>query len=159
VIVDILKLIGITFVPIFELRGSIPYGLFALKMNWIEVFIICVVANFFVGIIVFLFLDLLLKIVKRIKFIESFWNGYVEKTRNKIESAVEKYGEWAVAIFIGIPLPGSGVWSGALASFLIGLTFKKYIIADLLGVIIAGIAVTIVCLTGSGLMSIFIKVI
>lgn len=158
-IVDILKLIGITFVPIFELRGSIPFGIFALKMNWLEVFIICVVANFIVGILVFLFLDFFLKIATKITFIATFWNGYVEKTRKKIESAVEKYGEWAVAIFIGIPLPGSGVWSGALASFLIGLSFKKFIIADLVGVIIAGIAVTIVCLTGSGLTSIFIKVI
>jgi len=159
VILNILKLIGITFVPIFELRGSIPFGLFALKMNWVEVFAICVTANFVIGIIVFLFLDFLLKIITRIKFIESFWSSYIKKTRKKIESSVEKYGEWAVTIFIGIPLPGSGVWSGALASFLIGLSFKKFIIADLLGVIIAGIAVTILCLTGSGLMSIFIKVI
>jgi uncharacterized membrane protein len=62
-----------------------------------------------------------------------------------------------VAIFIGIPLPGSGVYTGAVASFLIGLNFKKFIIADIIGVLIAGILVTIICLTGAGLSSIFIK--
>lgn len=156
---EILKLIVITFLPAVELRGSIPYGIFILHMNWIEVFFICVIANFIIGIIFFVLLDAIIIIITQVKFAENIWNHYVKKTRKKIESGVDKYGKWAVAVFIGIPLPGSGVYTGALASFLIGLSFKKFIIANLLGVIIAGIAVMAICLTGRGLSSIFIKMI
>jgi uncharacterized membrane protein len=58
-----------------------------------------------------------------------------------------------VAIFIGIPLPGTGVYAAALGSNLIGLSYKKFIIADIIGVLIAGIIVTIITLSGRGLFT------
>jgi len=76
-----------------------------------------------------------------------------------VKPYVDKYGEWGIALFIGIPLPGSGSYSGALAAYVLGLSYKKFIIANLLGVLIAGIAVLIVSLTGSSLFSIFIKMV
>ena len=60
-------------------------------------------------------------------------------------------------MFIGIPLPGSGVYSGALGSYLIGLKYKKFIIANIVGVVIAGIIVTLVVLSGNGIFSLFVK--
>ncbi|MHA1753089.1 MAG: COG2426 family protein [Candidatus Helarchaeota archaeon] len=147
----------ITFLPFLELRASIPFGIFGTDLHWGSVFIICIISNIIIGILVFIFLEWLIKLLTIIKPVETIWNKYVEKTRRKIHKGVEKYGEWAVIIFIGIPLPGSGVYSGALASFLIGLNFKKFIIADIIGVLIAGVLVTIASLTGSEIFSIFIK--
>jgi len=108
--------------------------------------------------IVYYFLEEIVRLGTKIKFIEKLYKKYVEKTQKKMHKLVEKYGELAVAIFIGIPLPGSGVYSGALASYLIGLDFKKFLIANIIGVLIAGIVVTIVVMTGSTAFSIFLKV-
>ena len=155
--VEILRMIAITLIPTLELRASIPYGIFGTEMKWWTVFLICVIANMVIGILIFIFLEWIIKLICLIKPIENIWIKYTERTQRRISKAVEKYGEWAVAIFIGIPLPGSGVYTGAVASFLIGLNFKKFVIADIIGVLIAGILVTIICLTGSGLSSIFIK--
>lgn len=154
---EILKMVAITFLPALELRASIPYGIFGTDFHWSSVFIICVVANFIVGILIFIFLEWIIKLMCLIKPIEVLWKRYIDRTQKRISRGVEKYGEWAVAVFIGIPLPGSGVYTGAVASFLIGLNFKKFIVANLIGVIIAGILVTLFCLTGSGLSNLFIK--
>ena len=85
------------------------------------------------------------------------YNKYVEKTQKKIHKYVEKYGTLGVAIFIGIPLPGSGVYSGAIGSYVLGLSYKKFILAAILGVLIAGIIVTIVTLIGGNGLAVFIK--
>lgn len=59
---------------------------------------------------------------------------------------VEKYGELGVAVFIGIPLPGSGVYTGAFGAYLLGLDKRKFGVANVIGVLIAGVAVTVLCL-------------
>lgn len=154
---DILKMIAITFIPTLELRASIPYGIFGTEFHWFSVFIICVIANIIIGIIIYVFLEWIIRLMCFFRPVEILWNRYIERTQARISRGVEKYGEWAVAVFIGIPLPGSGVYTGAVASFLIGLNFKKFMIANIIGVIIAGVLVTVICLTGSGLSQFFIK--
>jgi len=156
---QILQIILWTLVPTFELRASIPYGILYLNMNWVLVFIIAVIANIILGIVVFILMEWIIKIITKIPFINTLWSKYVEKTQSKIKSGVDKYGEWAIAIFIGIPLPGSGVYTGALAAFLIGLDEKKFFIANIIGVLIAGIIMTIVALTIGSTAGFFIKTI
>ena len=70
----------------------------------------------------------------------------LERTQHRIHPYVEKYGEFGVAVFIGIPLPGSGVYTGAFGSYLLGLDKRKFIIANVIGVLIAATAVTALCL-------------
>lgn len=154
---EILELILITFLPFLELRASIPYGILKLHMNWVDVFIICVVTNIVLGIIIYFLLDKLVHLVIRIRPIGKLYDRVIERTQKKIQKYVDKYGEIGVAIFIGIPLPGSGVYTGALGSYLIGLGYRKFIIACIIGVIIAGIAVTLITLFGSGAWNLFIK--
>lgn len=148
---------GITFIPTLELRASIPYGIFATDIHWTTVFAVCIIANIIIGILIYVFMDWIIKVLTRIQVVSRIWNNYVDKTQHKIQRGVDKYGEWAVAIFIGIPLPGSGVYTGALAAYLIGLNFKKFMVANIIGVLIAGIIVTAICLTGAGVSNIFIK--
>lgn len=154
---EIIKLAGITFIPALELRASIPYGIFATSLSWIEVFWICVVANIVVGVLIYQLLETIIRLLTAIKPMRKLWELYVDRTQRRIKRGVDKYGEWAVMVFIAIPLPGSGVYTGALASFFIGLNFKKFLVANILGVLIAGVLVTLACLTGAEALKIFIK--
>lgn len=153
----IAQIIFWTLVPAMELRLSIPLGIIKMDMNWITVFLVAVITNIILGMVVFIFLELIIKIVTAIPFIDKIWQKYVERTQRKIKQGVEKYGEWAIAIFIGIPLPGSGVYTGAVAAFLIGLDEKKFFVANIIGVLIAGVIVTALSLTLDGTSSIFLK--
>jgi uncharacterized membrane protein len=154
---EILQLILITFIPALELRASIPYGILKLDMHWVDVFIICVIANIILGILVYFLLDKLVHLVIRIGWIGRLYNKIVVRTQKRIHPYVEKYGEIGVALFIAIPLPGSGVYTGGLGSYLLGLGYKKFAIACIVGVILAGVAVTLISLFGAGAWGFFIK--
>jgi uncharacterized membrane protein len=145
---NIAKLIIVTFIPPLELRASIPAGVFHYQMKWPTVFAVCVVANIILGIAVFWALGHVVPFLTRIRPIGFLYGKYVERTQKRIDKAVDKWGEWAVAVFIGIPLPGSGVYSGALAAYLIGLKFRKFMVANVLGVLMAAVLVTTACVVG-----------
>ncbi|NLL83853.1 MAG: small multi-drug export protein, partial [Lentisphaerae bacterium] len=68
-----------------------------------------------------------------------------ERTRYKLHPYVERHGEWGLALFIGVPLPGTGAYSGALGAFLLGVSRRRFMVANFLGVVVACIAVTVVC--------------
>lgn len=154
---DILMLILLTLIPFLELRASIPYGILKTDLHWSLVFIVCVLFNIILAPIIYFFLDKIIHLFLKIKVIDKCWQWWVNRTQKRIKKYVDKYGELGVAIFIGIPLPGSGVYSGALGSYLIGLSFKKFIKAAIIGVLIAGIIVLIVSLTGVGIFNVFVK--
>jgi uncharacterized membrane protein len=156
---EIINIIWITFLPFLELRASIPYGILKANLPWVQVFVICVITNIILGAILYLLIDKIIKIATKIKAIDKIYQKYIEKTQKNINKYVDKYGELAVAVFIGIPLPGSGVYSGAIASYLLGLKYKKFMIANIIGVLIAGTIVTIVSLTGAGIFHLFVKLI
>jgi uncharacterized membrane protein len=154
---DILMLIGLTLLPFLELRASIPYGILNTNLHWTSVFLICVVSNIILGPIIYLLLDKIVFVATKIKIIDKLYQRYVEKTQKKIHKYVDTYGILGVSIFIGIPLPGSGVYSGALGSYLLGIKFKDFLKAAIIGVLIAGILVTIITLSGEGIAGFLIK--
>ena len=154
---EIFELVVVTFLPFLELRASIPYGILKLQMDWVLVFFVCVLVNAILGPIIYFFIDKVLHFFFFIDFVKRLWERRVEKMQKRIKKSVEKYGEWAVAVFIAVPLPGSGSYSGAIAAYIIGLSHKKFAIANLIGVILAGLAVTAIVLFGEGAWSFFIK--
>ena len=154
---EVVRLIMITFLPFLELRASIPYGIFHDQIEWWWVVLICIVTNIVVGIIAFFALDQFVHIITRIKAIDKIYQKTVLRTQRRIEKGIEKYGEMFLIIFIGIPLPGSGVYSGALAGYLMGVSFRKFMWANVFGVLIAATIVTIVSLTGSQTFHFLIK--
>jgi uncharacterized membrane protein len=155
----VLALIGVTFVPALELRASIPLGIFGYEMPWPTVVAICVPANIALGFVFYWLLDTFIKWLRhRWGWFSRFYDRQVARVQRKIHKQIERYGEWGVAVFIGIPLPGTGVISGAIASYALGLDRRKYYIASILGVLIAATAVTLVCLLGdAALQKWFIK--
>jgi uncharacterized membrane protein len=148
----ILELFIFTCIPALELRFSIPMGFFALKteagvpLDWWWVALICTSANILLGIGVYEILLPILRFMCRFKwFAEKFWK-HVEHRRDRLRPVVEKYGEWGLALFIGVPLPGTGAVTGAAGAFLLGFKRSRFYVANLVGVLIAAICVTVLCL-------------
>jgi uncharacterized membrane protein len=144
----ILWLVAITLLPFLELRASIPVGIFSMskQLPWFSVVLICIITNVILGWIIFAILGPAFSLIRKWQWFDQKIWPVLERTRHKIHPYVEKYGELGVAVFIGIPLPGSGVYSGALGAYLIGVDKKKFAVANVLGVLIAGTAVTILSL-------------
>jgi len=150
-LLKILILIGITFVPALELRASIPWGIFYYSdsMHWGTAVAICIAANIALAFVFYWLLDTVIKWLRhRWAWFARVYGLWEARAQRKIHNKVERYGEWGVAVFIGIPLPGTGVITGAIASYALGLSRRKYYVAAILGVLIAATAVTLVCLLG-----------
>lgn len=136
----------LSLLPIAELRGGIPYSV-AQGINPITAFIFCTLANILVIPLCFIFLDTLNKFLLKLKFYRKAFRWYVNGTRKrkeKVERAYETYGIIALTIFVAIPLPLTGAWTGTLIAWLLGLKRIRSFFAVALGVIIAGIIITLI---------------
>ena len=125
----------ISLLPILELRG----GLLAaslLDIEYIRALVICIVGNVLPIPFVLLFLRLVLDIMAKWKVTKKIVNWLEKKVESKREQ-IDKYGYLGLVLFVGIPLPGTGAWTGALISVMLGLNRKKSFAYILLGVIIA----------------------
>ena len=118
---------------------------------------VAVVINIILGPIIYWILENLLHLILKIRLVEKLWDRIIVRTQKKVHPLVEKYGTWGLSVFIGIPLPGSGVYSGAFGGYLLGFTKKEFYIATVLGVLIAAAAVTVVVLTGTTTFELFLK--
>jgi len=145
---SILYLTLITFIPALELRASIPVGIFGMsdELSWPAVAVICIIANILLGWVVFWILGPAFSLIRKWGWFERNIWPILEGTRHRMHPYVEKYGELGVAVFIGIPLPGSGVYTGAFGAYLLGLDRRKFAVANVIGVLIAATAVTILSL-------------
>ena len=130
---QILWIILLTFTPFLELRAAIPYGIFGTDLHWGWVFLIATTANVALGPLLYVLLDKLLVVARKVSFVERLYQGHVVRTQQRIRPYMERYGKYGVALFIGMPLPGSGSYSGALGSYLLGLNFRNFIIANVIG--------------------------
>lgn len=135
----------ISMVPLIELRGSIPIGLSSLWGDPIPVlplYIICILGNMLPVPFIYLFARKVLEWGSDKKYIGKFFKWCLEKGEKGGKKLQEKAGRglyWALFIFVGIPLPGTGAWTGTLAASLLDMDFKKSSIAVMAGVILAGI--------------------
>ena len=146
---NILMIIGLVFVPTLELRAAIPYGIATLgSEEWLLILIISIIANIILGAVFYYFLDWIIYLVTKIEFLNKIYQKKYLKVQTKIKSKVDKYGLLGVSLFIAVPLPGSGSYTGAIAAKTLGLSNKKFLIANSIGVTIAGIIVTIISLGG-----------
>jgi len=152
-----LLIVILTLMPALELRASIPYGILMAKEPVWLVVLLAVAVNILLGPVVFFLLDKVLHLFLKVRFLDRIWQRVIARTQRKIKPKVDKYGIWGLAVFIGVPLPGSGVYSGAVGGYLLGFTRREFYIATVCGVLIAAAAVTIVCLTGAETFKLFIK--
>ncbi len=131
--------------PITELRGSIPFAIGYFHMAPWLAFVISVLGDAIPAILIVWFLKPLSGWLSRhFKIFERFFNWWFNKVVKKFEKKYQKYGEWALMIFVAIPLPVTGAWTGAAASFLFKIPRKRALIFIFMGIVLAGIIVTVI---------------
>ena len=137
----------LSLLPIAELRGGIPYAIIS-GINPLTAYIICVGANLLSFPITYFFLTFFHSHFLKMEWYASLFEKFVERTRGKVQESVDKYGFWGLMVFVMIPLPVTGAYTGSFAAWLFGFEKKKAFLAVSLGVIIAGLIVTAVVVGG-----------
>ena len=127
----------LSLTPLGELRVGIPVALAAGINPWLAL-VVCVVANSLVAPIVFFFLELMHHRLLHYNMYQSAFDKFMEKTRKKVNPLVEKYGMFGLAIFVAVPIPGTGAYTGALAAWFFGMNKWKAFISIAIGVVLAG---------------------
>ena len=131
----------ISMIPILELRG----GLIVSKLLEVPITTaipICIIGNIIPIPFILLFIKQIFKWMKKIKI----FRGLVEKLESKAMSKsdnIKRYEFWGLVLFVGIPLPGTGAWTGSLIAALLDVDFKKAVLAELLGIAIATVIMSI----------------
>ncbi len=131
----------ISMVPLIELRGAVPVAV-AYDLPMLQSFIICVIGNMLPVPVIYWFARKVLMWGKDKRFIGKFFTWCITKGEKGGKKIMEKTGGGfyiALFLFVGIPLPGTGAWTGTLAASFLDLDWKKSVIAVTLGVILAGI--------------------
>ena len=131
-----------SMVPVIELRGAIPLG-WAADLPWWLTYLLAVVGNMipvpFILLLIRQVLDLMEKMpVKFVRAIAAWIRRKAEKNTDKIQ----RYGFWGVCLFVAIPLPMTGAWTGSLVAATIRMNFWKAMLSALIGVMIAGVVVS-----------------
>lgn len=140
----------VSMVPLIELRGAIPYGvMFGLPL-W-QTFLIAIVGNMLPVPIIFFFARRVLEWGADKPLIGKIFTFFLEKGHRGGEKLQAKAGRglyWALLLFVGIPLPGTGAWTGTLAASLLDMDFKKSVAACMGGVLLAGVIMGVLSLLG-----------
>jgi len=137
-----------SMLPIIELRGALPMAINLFKIPWFKAFLISYIGNLVPVPLILWLLKPIVKLISKIPIFDRFFKWLFERTRRKGDKVITKYEEIGLLAFVAIPLPGTGAWTGALIAFLFGLDFKKSLLVISLGVLIAGVIVTCLCLLG-----------
>jgi len=130
----------VSLLPILELRGGILVG-FLLGMDLLPSFIIAFIGNIIPVPFILIFIKFIFKKLKKTRM-----KGFIEKIENKAMSKsnqIQKYAYLGLLLFVGIPLPGTGAWTGSLIAALLEMDNKKSFGIIVLGVIMAGIIISI----------------
>ncbi len=134
--------------PIGELRAAIPIALGTYKMGIVETYIIAVLGNMVPVVIILWILEPISRfLMSRFHLANRFFNWLFDRTRRKYSKRFERYTGYALIGFVGIPLPITGGYTGALIAFVFGIPPKKALLHITIGVLMAGIIVTVICHT------------
>ena len=131
----------ISMVPLIELRGAIPVSQ-AMQLPIIPSYIICILGNMIPVPIIYLFARKFLEWGQNKKIIGGICRFFLEKgtkAGDKLQSKAGRGIFLALLLFVGIPLPGTGAWTGTLAASFLNMKFKQTVIAVMLGVLLAGL--------------------
>jgi uncharacterized membrane protein len=131
----------ISMVPLIELRGALPYAI-GFGIPVVQAYIICIVGNMVPVPFIYLFARKVLEWGCDKKYIGKFFTWCLEKGHKggeKLKASAGRGLFLALLLFVGIPLPGTGAWTGTLAASILDMDFKSSVTAVLLGVLLAGI--------------------
>ena len=142
-----------SLLPVIELRGAIPLGA-GLGLPFWQNYLISIVGNMIPVPFILLMIRWVLEIMKKVQGLRkiALWlEAKAEKNRAKIE----KYSFWGLSLFVAIPIPGTGAWTGSLVAALIRMDFKKALLSVFLGVLSAGVIMSLISYGVVAIVSLF----
>ena len=150
---DYLLIFLVSMVPIIELRGAIPSSQ-GLQLPMLQSYIVCIIGNMLPVPIIYLFARKVLEWGADKPVIGGFFSWCLRKGESGGRKLQAKAGRGlflALLLFVGIPLPGTGAWTGTLAASILDMDFKSTTIAVMLGVLLAGIIMMVLSFAGVNL--------
>lgn len=135
-----IKIFLLSMLPIIELRGAIPIGI-GKGLSYGAVFIVCYLGSLVPAPIILLGSKFVFRIMKNTKLFGPLTEKIREKSMRNAGKKIQKYGTLGLLIFVAIPLPGTGVWTGSIAASIMNLRFKYAMFAIIIGNLIAGLII------------------
>ena len=142
----------LAMLPITELRGSIPWAYIFTDIPLPLIIVTSIGGNFLISIPIMNLLNISIKICSRWKVGERFFSWLLSRTLSR-GAIIEKFHFWGLVLFVGIPLPITGAWSGCVAAHLFGVPKPKAFFAILLGLCLSATIVTTLLLTGNWIIN------
>ena len=147
-------LIGLllSVLPVFELRGGLPLIVEYTARNGLSVwpwFVLVLILNILVIFFIFFFLDFLHERFMKFGWYRGVIGGFlkgIQKKAEKVQKRFDKWGYVALALFVAVPLPGTGAWTGSFVAWILGLERWKSFLAIAAGVVIAGFIILLASL-------------
>ena len=143
----ILWILVVSTLPVIELRGAIPLAICGYDIAWYVALPICFLGNLIPVPFIILFLGPIANLIGKVAILKKITDKVFERTRRK-SNAIERSEMLGLVLLVAIPLPGTGAWTGSIAAFLVGMPLRKAFPPIMLGVLIAGIIVTILSVLG-----------
>ena len=149
---ELIWIILLSMLPIAELRVGLPLGIIYATQQGIPsilIILLSIISNILAIFVAFYFLDHLHKFFMKFSWYKKIFEKALKKLQKKIDKFRNSYSSWgmiALAIFVAIPLPGTGAWTACLISWVLGLERKKSVISIAVGVIGAGVIVSLASL-------------
>jgi uncharacterized membrane protein len=137
----------VSMLPIFELRGAVPLGILHFKLPWLEVSLISLVGNLIPVIPILFLLDVLMRLLGRIGIFRRFFDWLVSRAHRK-GGLIERYEYLGLFLFVMVPLPITGAWTGSLIAAVLRLHPWRSFLTIVLGVVTADVIVTSFTLLG-----------
>ncbi|MFH1405231.1 MAG: small multi-drug export protein [Patescibacteria group bacterium] len=149
-----LAVVILSSLPLTELRASLPLALTVFDIQPISALILVYIGNIIpMFIILYLLPFLVIFVQKKSRFFDRILNQYFLHLEKKHKDRYDRYGSIVLIIFVAIPLPGSGVWTGSIISVLFGIQKKYSIPAITVGMLISGLVVFLLTQSGISLFS------
>lgn len=143
----------LAMMPVTELRASIPLAITVFEMPWWEAFLYSFLGNLFLGAgVLFLGETAISYMVKHILPLSRLWHHYIERIKMKNAKKFETWGSLALILFVAIPLPVTGAFTGAIAASLFKIPYWRALSLLALGIFIAGCIVTLLTLGAMGIV-------
>jgi len=150
-----LRIFVFSMIPWLESRYVVPFAMLNSNLAWWQVFPIAVIGNMLPVPFILLFFRFIEKFLRRYHFWASIMDWLFARTRARADTKIRHYEHLALLLFVAVPLPFTGAWTGSLIAYLFDLKFSKSVITIFVGVLIAASIMTVLVLTGQHLWLIF----
>lgn len=140
---EAISVLVVAAAPVVELRGAIPLALFQYQFDPLTAFGLAVIGNLLPVAPLLLGLDTLMRLTQRLSILQRGLHWWVERTQRRHARAFARLGALALVLFVAIPLPATGAWTGCLAAVLFGVPFRVAFPLIAVGVLLSGILITL----------------